>query len=141
MGSESIDDRASHRAYYEVFDEVFPYMLEIGMSPVQFWDGDPWLAKAYIDADEIRKKRKNEELWLQGFYVYNAIASFAEILPAFPRKGAKVQPYLEEPVPLTEAEVIAKKEREAREKFEAMKGRMMEMARTVNKQKEVKNDE
>ena len=71
------------------------------MTYEQFWYQDPHLVRAYAKAEEMRIKRRNEELYLQGRYVYEAIGAFAEILPAFPKKGAKIQPYLEEAFPLT----------------------------------------
>ena len=80
----------------------------------------------------MRIKRKNEELYLQGRYVYEAIGAFAEILPAFPKKGAKIHPYLEEPYPLTEAELLAREEQKNKEKMEAIKQRMFAMSMQIN---------
>ena len=59
--------------YTEKFYECFPYYLSIGMTPEQYWDGDPTLTKYYRKADEIKKERLNEELWLQGMYIYEAL--------------------------------------------------------------------
>lgn len=102
------------------------------MTYEQFWYQDPHLVRAYAKAEEMRIKRKNEELYLQGRYVYEAIGAFAEILPAFPKKGAKIHPYLEEPYPLTEAELLAREEQKNKEKMEAIKQRMFAMSMQIN---------
>ena len=47
------------------------------MSVTEFWDGEPSLAVAYRKAEELRQKKKNEEAWLNGLYVYRAICSVA----------------------------------------------------------------
>ena len=102
------------------------------MTYEQFWYQDPHLVRAYAKAEEMRIKRRNEELYLQGRYVYEAIGAFVEILPAFPKKGAKIHPYLEEPYPLTEAELLAREEQKNKEKMEAIKQRMFAMSMQIN---------
>ena len=98
------------------------------MSYEEFWYKDPHIVKFYLEAEKEKVKKKNEEMWLQGFYVYQAIGAFAEILPAFPKKGAKIRPYLEEPVSLSEAERLAKAEREEAERIERIKQKMLARA-------------
>ena len=87
--------------YTEQFYEQFPYYLSIGMTPEQYWDGDPTLAKYYRKADEIKLERRNQELWLQGMYVYEAICDASPILHAFAKKGAKPHKYTDKPYPIT----------------------------------------
>lgn len=74
----------------------------------------------------------NQELYLQGRYIYEAIGAFAEILPAFPKKGAKIRPYLSEPYPLTEMELQEKQEAKQKAKMEEMKQRMFARALSIN---------
>lgn len=124
MGSDRVGS-TSRKSLKEIFDDAFPYYLSIGMTYEQYWEGQPSLVAYYRKADDMNRKRKNQELWLQGFYVYSAIGSFAEILPAFPKKGAKVRPYLEEPISITTADAIARKEKEQKEKMERIKQKMM----------------
>ena len=88
--------------YTERFHEQFPYYLSIGMTPEQYWDGDPTLARAYRKADELRMERKNQELWLQGMYIYEAICDASPILHDFAKKGTKPHPYVDKPYPITE---------------------------------------
>lgn len=102
------------------------------MTYEQFWYKDPHLVKDYAKAEELRTRRKNQELWLQGYYVYNAIGAFAEILPAFPKKGAKINPYLEEPVSLTEEEARQRQEEQRRKRAESIKERMIARSLAIN---------
>ena len=138
-GSLSVDEESEPRVrspfltYTEQFYEVFPYYLSIGMTYEQFWEGDPHLAKYYRQADEMRIERKNQELWLQGLYVYEALCDVAPILQAMAKKGTKARPYPEQPYSITEKQ--RKREIEEKERAVAMKGkRMMEQfMRATNK--------
>ncbi len=67
------------------------------MSYEQYWYGDVWLIEAYREADKIRQQRFNTEAWLQGMYVYDAIAKLSPILHAFAKKGTKPKPYPDKP--------------------------------------------
>ena len=130
MGSDEVE---ASRTMKNIFEEVFPFYLSIGMTYEQFWEGQPSLVVFYRQADELNRKRRNQEMWLQGRYIYEAIGSFAEILPAFPKKGAKVHPYMDELIPITMAEADECKEREKKEKMERIKQRMISRALELNK--------
>lgn len=45
-----------------------------GMTYEQFWHGDPWMATAYEQAYRLKERKRNEEMWIQGSYVCNAVA-------------------------------------------------------------------
>ena len=131
-GSLSVDEggernvRSPFLTYTEQFYEVFPYYLSIGMTYEQFWDGDPYLAKYYRQANELRIERKNQELWLQGLYVYEAMCDVAPIMHGMAKKGTKARPYPEQPYAITEKQ--RRREIEEKERAVANKGkRMMEM--------------
>ena len=118
--SLSVDEGGEHivrspfLTYTEQFYEVFPFYLSIGMTPEQYWDGDPHLVKYYRQANELKIERKNQELWLQGLYVYEAMCDVAPILQAMAKKGTKARPYPEQPYPITEKQrkrEVAEKER------------------------------
>lgn len=132
MGGEALNDASAFHLYTEYFERQFPLYLAYGMSTEEYWDGDPQLAKDYRKAYDIRRSIRNQELWLQGFYVYQAIGAFAEILPAFPKKGAKIETYLSEPVPITEAEIQQRKEEEQRRRTERLKASFMKRALAIN---------
>lgn len=80
----------------------FPYYLSIGMTEGQYWDGNADLAKYYRKAEELRQERVNQEAWLQGMYVYDAVARLTPVLHAFAKKGSKAEPYVSEPYPINE---------------------------------------
>ena len=96
------------------------------MTYEQFWEGDPYLAKYYRQADELRIERRNQEMWLQGLYVYEAMCDVAPIMHAMAKKGTKARPYPEQPYAITEKQ--RRREIEEKERAVANKGkRMMEM--------------
>ena len=98
-------------SFTEIFRREFPYYLSIGMTEAQYWDGDPALPRYYRKADELRIERQNEEAWLQGMYVYDAIIRLTPLLHAFAKKGTKPEPYVEEPYPITQKKQEDKQQR------------------------------
>ena len=107
--------------YTERFNKQFPYYLSIGMTPEQYWEGDPALAKYYREADALKLERMNYELWLQGLYFYEANCDASPLLQAFAKRGTKPHPYPNKPYPLTETQ--RKHEEEAKEKAIYDKGK------------------
>ena len=108
------------------------------MTPEQYWDGDPSLAKYYRQADEIKQKRKNQELWLQGMYIYEALCDVAPIFHAFAKRGTKPAPYPDHPYSLTNKErEDEKKLIEQRERDKARRYMEAQMAK-LNKRFESK---
>ena len=125
-------------SYTKQFYEVFPFYLSIGMTPEQYWDGDPLLAKYYRQADELKRNRKNQELWLQGMYIYEALCDVAPVLQAFANKGTKPAPYTDHPYSLTTKErEDEKKQREKRDREKAKRYMEAQMAK-LNKRFESK---
>lgn len=151
MGNELVSDSLTPNggesegstafSYTKVFEEHLPYYLSIGMPYELYWRGDCTLVKAYRKADEMRKKRKNEELWLQGLYVYEAICNASPILHAFAKKGTTALPYPTEPYPITEADAKQREEDKDKRKFENNKEKMRAWAAAVNKQFQIKREE
>ena len=146
-GSMFTSEESEHRiirppfsTYEEQFNEVFPYYLSIGMTYDQFWNGDPILAKQYRQADELRQERRNQELWLQGMYIYEALCDVAPVLRAFAGKGAKPAKYSEEPYAITPKQ--RKRIEEEREKKLLEKGKskyayeIVQLAREISEEKE-----
>ena len=99
-GSERENRSASPFPYTDIFESKFPYYLSIGMTEEQYWDKDSCLVKFYREAEDLRKERVNQEAWLQGMYIYDALARISPILHAFAKKGTKAQPYVEEAYPI-----------------------------------------
>lgn len=103
--------------YSEKFHEVFPHYLAIGMTYEQFWDMDCTLVVAYRKAEEIRNMKRNQELWLQGMYFYEALCDVAPILRAFAKKGTKPLQYPSEPYSLTNKEQERREAKRERQVF------------------------
>lgn len=124
--------------YTEKFYELFPYYLSIGMTPEQYWEGDCTLTKYYRKADEMRKERRNEELWLQGMYIYEALCDVSPVLRAFAKKGAKPQPYPTKPYAITENQRKRENEEIERKRIEKGKRFMEALMASNNKRFEGK---
>ena len=131
-GSEQ-NSSAPSFTYTEKFYELFPYYLSIGMTAEQYWEGDPTLARYYRKADEIRKERRNEELWLQGMYIYEALCDVSPVLHAFAKKGTKPQPYSEKPYAITEKQHVRIEEEKERKIAEKGKKYMEALMVSTNK--------
>ena len=108
------------------------------MTPEQYWDDDPMLAKWYRQAEEMRQKRKNEELWLQGMYIYEALCDVSPILQAFATRGTKPVPYPDHPYSITTKDMEAEKERKAKLEQEKAKQYMLGKMAKLNKRFESK---
>lgn len=95
-------------------EEAFPYYLSIGMSAYEYWEGDPYIVKSYQKAHELKIEMRNQEMWLQGLYNYQATKSALEAFgyALAGGKGSKPKGYIEYPLPVTERE---KKEARKRE--------------------------
>ena len=95
-------NRSAPISYTEIFNKHFPYYLSIGMTEEQYWDKDCELVKYYREADRLRLERENQNMWLQGMYIYEAISRLVPVLHAFAKKGTKAKPYIDAPFPVTE---------------------------------------
>lgn len=139
-GSLSSDEAAgegrftSPFPYTEVFNKKFPYYLSIGMTEEQYWDKDSMLTRYYQEAESLRLERTNQELWLQGMYIYDAISRLSPILHAFVKKGTKAQPYVKEPYPINEK--MVKDVEKEKEKQNSQKGIRYMEAVMVNNNKQ-----
>ena len=131
---------SSSFTYTEKFYELFPYYLAIGMTYEQYWDRDCTLVKYYRKAEEMRNEKRNQELWLQGMYVYEAICDVAPILHAFAKKGTKPTPYSEKPYALNRKQIERDEEEKQRKLTEKGKRFMEAMAVSINKKFEGKTN-
>ena len=116
------------KSFTEHFNELFPAYLAMGMTWTQFWIDEPELAVAYRKAEMIRKRRKNEELWLEGIYVAEALNATVGNMFS---KGQKNQ-YPDEPFPITADEQQERREREERNRMERMKAAFIAKSLQVN---------
>ena len=109
----------------------------MGMTPAQFWEESPYLAVAYRDAYKLRREEQNEQAWLQGLYVYDALA--VALSNAFAKRGAKAQTYIERPIDIFPPSEEEKKRREA-EEYRKMEAAMKAMIAKQQAEKQSKGD-
>ena len=107
---------------------MFPYYLAIGMTHAEFWEGEPKLAAAYRKADQIRRRKQNEQMWLNGLYTSEALASTVGNMFS---KGNKHK-YPAEPFPVTEDEAKERLERERKAKEARLKAAFTAKALSIN---------
>ena len=100
----------------EYFYKCLPYYLSIGMTWDNFWKDDVSMAKVYREKEKIDRQRKNNELWLEGFYFYKALELVVPAMIPF-NKNPKIDPYLDEPIALTKEE---QEEREFKKNQESL---------------------
>ena len=86
-------------SYRELFDKAFPSYLAMGMTYDEFYNKDHTLAIAYRKAFELKRAKENEDMWLMGAYVYQAVARVAPLLIPF-YKHPKPDDYLDKPFPI-----------------------------------------
>lgn len=122
-GSGGVTATAPLKTYTEKFHELFPYYLSIGMTEEQYWDRDSTLVVAYRKAEELKTNRKNQEMWIQGAYVYEALCRVSPLLHAFAKKGTKPVPYIAEPFAITEKQAEYRQEEKEKKNFD--KGKTM----------------
>ncbi len=94
----------------------------MGMTADEYWCQDVWLVVQYKKAYKQRKTERNTEMWLQGFYIYDA---FRAVIESAFSKG-EVKPYMRQPIELypkklTSEEKEAQAERIREEYYQRLK--------------------
>lgn len=102
MGSRgpftSEKSRVEHTSLTEVFEKLCPIYMSYGMSYNDFWFGSPYMTKFYKEAHDIVVKKQDENNWMMGVYVYEALCDVSPILHAFSKRGTKPLPYRDKPL-------------------------------------------
>ena len=75
MGCELLNSPTQRKTNTEIFEECFPFYLAIGMSYAEYWEGDPKLTQYYSKAYQIKQEEINNNAWLQGMYIYDAVST------------------------------------------------------------------
>ena len=96
-----------------------------------FWHGDVNMVRAYRKADEVRRRRENEALWVQGLYVRDALV--CTVGNMFSGKGSQKHEYPKEPYAITELEIREREEREAKIREERIKASFAAFAAGIRK--------
>lgn len=71
--------------------------MSYGMSYNDFWYGSAFMVTFYREANRLKLQQQDENNWMIGMYVYEAILDCSPILHAFSKKGTKPLPYAEKP--------------------------------------------
>lgn len=143
MGSELVSDSPPYYGgepnngsalitYSEQFYKHLPFYLAIGMTYDQYWNEDCTLVKYYREAHELKRREKNQELWMQGMYIYEALCEVAPVLRAFAKKGTKPLPYVSEPYPLSRKEIREREERIEKARYEKQVSKVLSWVKQVN---------
>jgi len=107
-------------------ETLCPFYMTRGVSCEEFWHGDYTKLKYYVDAYELNRQKRSEELWLAGLYTYDAVA--VAIGNAMRGKNKRPLRYVEEPlrvIPYTEEEKAYMAEQERQKEIEQFR-QMME---------------
>lgn len=109
------------RTIGEYVGELCAYYMAMGMPRDEFYNGDRYALDDYERAWEAKQVNSNKLLHLQGLYNHAAFGS--ALSSAFASKGRKGTPYIEYPIPITEAERAAEKERKIMHTLDFVRGR------------------
>jgi hypothetical protein len=96
----------------ETFEEQCPIYMSYGMSYDEFWYGDAYRVVFYRKAYRLKLKQEDENNWLLGVYVYEAILDCSPVLHAFSKKGTKPLRYRDKPILMDKLEPHQKTEEE-----------------------------
>ena len=97
MGCEFLTGTATtqDKSYTEIFENSFPFYLAIGMSSAEYWTGDPSLVRYFRKAYKIRQEEINNNAWLQGLYIYDAVST--AVHNALRGKNSTAKEYAKQP--------------------------------------------
>ena len=121
MGSELVNGSTSLFSFTDGFEKACPQFMAMGMTYDEFWNGEPERVRYYREAEEIRQKKRDYDLWLQGRYIYDALCAVSPILHAFAKNGTQPENYLDEPYPRTYKDFKERQERQMKEQAEAFR--------------------
>lgn len=117
--------------YGDKFEELCGYYMSLGMSYHDYWDGDNCMTKYYREAEEIKRERRNSELWLQAAYIYEALLDASPVFNPLSKKN-KPFPFRSEPIPITASGSKKSEERKKKQRLENGKEAMRAMMAAIN---------
>ena len=134
--SEEEESRVESTSLTKIFEDCCPIYMGYGMSYDDFWYDTPYKAKFYREAYEIQVKHRDEEFWMQGVYIYDALCRVAPILHAFSKSGTKPLPYPDKPYLSNKEVALSEEEQEKKLENERLIAQVhfMNWARAVEKQ-------
>jgi hypothetical protein len=124
-------DTISH-TYTEIFEELCPYYISIGMSYDEYWYGEAKRVKSYRESEVLRRKSQNYNDWLIGLYVYSAVGKLSPLFNNF--KPQPPDDYPDKPYPVTNQDIKERHAEEMKKKAEGFKA-FVELKNAENKRK------
>lgn len=109
------------------------------MTYEQFWDGDVFAHKAFRECYRLRAKKRNEEMWIQGMYFYEALCNASSLFRGM--KPSRPQQFRDKPYDLFEDDRKRREEEEAKAKYERMREKVAAFAKAYNEQQKSKESE
>lgn len=129
-------EQAEPKSYGDIFDELFPHYLVMGMSPEEYWDGESSLKKAYRIAYKLRIENEQQtadrNMWMMGLYIREALQSVYILVNGFVPKGSTAADYPEKPHLDQAREREAEEVRKKQEENQMMTAIAMMQARFLN---------
>ena len=122
----------------DMLDRSCAYYMAIGIPYDEFWNGDYTRLKFEVEAHKIRLEEKNQELWLQGLYVFDAVS--AAVNNAMAGKGHQKQKYREKPIRITE---LSEEEKSAEKEktLETFKAQLMTLTGRLERREKKRESE
>ena len=108
--------RVEDTSLTKLFEKACPIYMSYGMSYHDFWYGPAFMTTFYRDTHKLMIKQRDENNWMLGMYVYEAILDCAPVLHAFSKKGTKPLPYAERPYLMDKLETKTKAQIEEEER-------------------------
>lgn len=105
--------------------------MSYGMTYDQYWNGDVYAHKAYKEAHKMKLREINSLAHLQAAYIYEALCNASSLFRGM--KPSKPHPFRTEPFDIFPEDVEARKEKEAREKYERIREKVAAFAKELNK--------
>lgn len=125
MGSSGLISKESPEVEYtsltEIFEKMCPIYMSYGMSYNDYWFGPAFMTMFYRDANKLRIRQQDENNWMIGMYVYEAIVDCSPILHPFSKKGTKPLPYAEKPYLYDKLREKTREEKEREKENERLK--------------------
>ena len=81
LTEEKQPQQTSPYPYGDIFDELFPHYLLMGMTPEQYWDGEGSLKKAFRKAYKMRMENEQRLADLNNWYMGQYIISVLQCVP------------------------------------------------------------
>ena len=82
------------------YDDLLDYALVLGMTPEQYWYGNPRLLLNYEKKYQMESDKKRQEAWLIGAYVKSALSSTILVAGLADKDTSKKMPkYADMPMP------------------------------------------